>query len=47
MVLLYLVDVPKSRKECEAFVEAEANRAAFSESHFDMAIVHRTKKDDV
>ena len=34
-ILLYMVDVKKSRQECEAFVAAEANRAAFSDSHFD------------
>ncbi len=36
-VLLYFVDVDKSRAECEAFVAAEAKRAAFDASHFDDA----------
>ncbi|KIJ07753.1 hypothetical protein PAXINDRAFT_164557 [Paxillus involutus ATCC 200175] len=31
-IFLYLVDVKKSRVECEEFVEAEANREAFGES---------------
>ena len=34
-VLLYLVDVEKSRVECEAFIVAEAKREAFAGSHFD------------
>lgn len=47
MILLYLVDVPESRKECEAFVEAEASKAAFSASHFDTELVGRGKKSTV
>ncbi|KIK95280.1 hypothetical protein PAXRUDRAFT_141029 [Paxillus rubicundulus Ve08.2h10] len=31
-IFLYLVDVKKSRVECEEFVEAEANREAFGET---------------
>ena len=31
-VFLYLVDVDKSRKECEAFVKAEAQREAFADA---------------
>ncbi|KAH8117920.1 MFS general substrate transporter [Phellopilus nigrolimitatus] len=37
--LLYKVDVAKSRKECEAFVAAEASREAFAESRFDTGVV--------
>lgn len=33
MIILYKVDVKKSRKECEAFVAAEERRAAFGASH--------------
>ena len=39
-VLLYWVDVEKSRVECEAFVAAEAKRDAFAGSHFDDVAVH-------
>ncbi|KAL5522451.1 hypothetical protein ACEPAG_8467 [Sanghuangporus baumii] len=42
MILLYKVDVGKSRKECEAFVAAEASRAAFGASHFEADILERT-----
>lgn len=35
-ILLYMVDVKKSRQECEAFVAAEASRAAFSDSQLDV-----------
>lgn len=35
-ILLYMVDVKKCRQECEAFVAAEASRAAFSDSQFDV-----------
>ena len=31
-VFLYLVDVQKSRKECEEFIVAEAKREAFADS---------------
>lgn len=31
----------KSRVECEAFVVAEADRAAFSESHYDAGLVRK------
>lgn len=31
-IFLYLVDVKKSRVECDEFVEAEANREAFGET---------------
>ncbi|EJD06852.1 uncharacterized protein FOMMEDRAFT_75769 [Fomitiporia mediterranea MF3/22] len=41
-ILLYKVDIGKSRKECEAFVAAEASRAAFAESHFDAGVVEMT-----
>ena len=33
MVLLWLVDVPKARKECDAFVAAEERRGAFELQH--------------
>ncbi|KAL5523302.1 hypothetical protein ACEPAF_1569 [Sanghuangporus sanghuang] len=42
MILLYKVDVGKSRKECEAFLAAEASRAAFGTSHFDADILEPT-----
>lgn len=35
MLLLYKVDVAKSRQECAAFIGAEAGRDVFSGSHFD------------
>ena len=41
-ILLYKVDVGKSRKECEAFIAAEASREAFAESHFDAAVIEKT-----
>ena len=47
MVLLYLVDVPKSRRECEAFVKAEASCSAFAGSHFDTELVEKVKKGEV
>jgi hypothetical protein len=36
MILLWLVDVPKARKECDAFVEAEERRGAFELEHADV-----------
>ncbi|KAI5122904.1 hypothetical protein M0805_007582 [Coniferiporia weirii] len=41
-VLLYKVDVAKSRKECDAFVVAEASRAAFAESRYDASALGET-----
>ena len=34
-VLLYMVDVDKSRKECEEFVRAQGARELFKDTHFD------------
>ena len=42
-ILLYMVDVEKSRKECQEFIAAEAKRELFSTSHFDAVTVRSEK----